>query len=230
MRSLLDIPLYKRSDDTLKQMCKKGGNGVLGGGIYVDGKANFYRLYDTGTGETKYTWNKGKSRLSFREWYSKYCPKASEDYTLFLLVNDTIRNPIFHITLALAWLGVSSYINYYKSTNKVSEDEENKLAAGLIVSSIVLHFFFYRFFSPNIVHIVGYLRYANFNIFFLFFDLLPILLLLINPITLPSIIIALNLFNVKKRDDYKDYLWKINTGFCVTYFVVGLLMGYVVFW
>ena len=226
MRSVLDIPLFKRSDETVKEMCKKDGYGALGAGFYVDGKPHSYRLYNTGTGETKYKWEKGKSRLGFKEWYSKYCPKASEDYTLFLLYVATVKHPYFHIALALIWLGVSSYINYYKLTNTVSEDEENRLAAGLIVSSVVLHFFFYRSYVPTILMTLRSFRYMTYTLIGFVFFLLPVLLLFINPITLPSIILALNLSKAENRDTYKDSMWKINTGFCAIYVITGLFMAF----
>jgi hypothetical protein len=128
---------------------------------------------------------------------------------------------MFHISLALIWISIISYINYYKLTNNVSENDENKLAAGIIVSSSLLHYLLYFFMLT-----MARPWFGNINLL----NIVMILFLLINPITIPAIIIALNLANVQGREKYKEYLWKINIGFSAFYGVLGILMGWVALW
>ena len=103
----------------------------------------------------------------------------------------------------------------------MSEDDENKLAAGLIISSVLLHYLLYF-----VMLTMARPWFGNIN----FINILMILLLLINPITIPAIIMSLNLANVESREKYKEYLWKINTGFSAFYGVLGILMGWVSLW
>jgi hypothetical protein len=216
MRSIYKTILYKRTPEELEKICSDPALSKSFG-FWIDGKLQSSDLYNSVTGKAKYTWIKGKS-IPYKKWYAKYCPKVSHDYTLGQLLNDSMRSPIFHISLAIIWISVSSYINYYKLANTVSEDNENKLAASLIVTSFFLHYFLYY-----VLFTMASVWFGNINSF----NILMILFLLFNPITLPTIIILLNLANVQEREKYKEYLWKINTGFSVFYGILGLLMGWV---
>jgi hypothetical protein len=104
----------------------------------------------------------------------------------------------------------------------VSESDENKLAGGLIVSSYLLHDLLYVFlFAMARPFSFSYIQTYNIVLF---------IFLLLNPITIPAIILGLNLANVEGREKYKEYLWKMNTGFSAFYGVLGLLMGWVSLW
>jgi hypothetical protein len=221
MKTILETVLYKRTPDELEKICKDV-NASRSWRITVNGKLNSYSLFNSVTRERKYKWEKGKSRLPFKEWYSKYCPKVSHDYTLGELMEDAIRSPVFHISMALIWITISSYINYYKLTNTVSEDYENKLAACLIVSSGILHYLLY-FFLLTVARPFSY-KYIRME------HILMSLFLLLNPITIPTIILSLNMASVEGREIYKNYLWKLNIGFSALYGLLGLLMGWVTLW
>jgi hypothetical protein len=220
MRSLYETVLYKRTSEEIKKICKDTTLSKSWS-IRVNGKLDTFYLIDSITGDRKYKWDNKKS-TPFRQWYSNYCPKVSHDYTVGALIGDAIRSPIFHISLAFVWITISSYINYYKLTNKVSDEDENKLAAGLVISSIILHSLLYYFmftmarpFSYKYIHIE---------------NIVMALLLLFNPITIPIIILGLNLASVEEREMYKNYLWKINTGFSALYGILGIVMGWVALW
>jgi hypothetical protein len=43
-------------------------------------------------------------------------------------------------------------------------------------------------------------------------------------------VIALNLSKAEGKDLYKEYLWKVNTGFSVFYGLLGVLMAWVSLW
>ena len=219
MPSIYETVLYKRTPEELVKICKDSKLSK-GWSMWVSGKLTRYTLFDSVTRERKYRWESGKSRLPFKKWYSKYCPKVSHDYTFGELLEDAIHSPAFHISLALVWIIVSSYIHYYKLTNTVSETEENKLATGLIVSSAILHVLLYYFMSETVRYfpLTGPI------------SILMAIFLLINPIILPAIIVVLNLANAPNKEIYKEYLWKINTGFSALYGVIGLLMGWVSLW
>ena len=214
MRSIYETVFFKRSPEEMKSLCKKPGL-VPGSGFSIDGVLKEYRLYNTGTGDVKYTWDKGRSRLQFKEWFTKYCPKAAENYTLGQFTHELARNPFLHLSLAIIWVAVSSYITYYKVTKTITEEEETALAAGLIVSSLVFHFFLYRFL---------------YSILFFSFRhtlwILPLMLLLLNPITLPSLIVLLNLSKVDVNGDAKEILWKASIGCNVLYSILGFMMGF----
>jgi hypothetical protein len=219
MRSIYETVLYKRTPEELEIICKDPALSKTWS-IWNNGTLIEQDLIDTVTRKSKYTWKKGRS-IPYKKWYAKHCPKVSHDYTFGQLLEDAVHSPMFHISLALIWISIISYINYYKLTNNVSENDENKLAAGIIVSSSLLHYLLYFFMLT-----MARPWFGNINLL----NIVMILFLLINPITIPAIIIALNLANVQGREKYKEYLWKINIGFSAFYGVLGILMGWVALW
>ena len=52
------------------------------------------------------------------------------------------------------------------------------------------------------------------------------MLLLLNPITLPSLIVVLNLSKVDVNGDAKEILWKASIGCNVLYSILGFMMGF----
>lgn len=212
MRSLYETVLFKRSPEEIKSLCKKPGK-VPGTGVYIDSNITFYKLFNTGTGDVKYTWDKKRSRLQFKEWFAKHCPKAAEHYTLGQFTHELTRNPFLHLSLAIAWIVVSSYTTYYKVTKTVTEEEETALAVGLIVSSLVFHFFLYEFLYSQL--------YFSFRYTVL---ILPLVLLLLNPITLPSLIVLLNMSKMDVKAAVKEMMWKVTFGCNVLYSLLGFIM------
>lgn len=222
MGSIYETVLYKRTPEEVVKICKNPKLSKTWS-IWVSGKLDTQYLIDSVTRERKYKWDRRTSTLTHKKWYEKYCPKVSHDYTFGQLLDDALHSPGFHISLAIIWISLSSYIHYYKFTQTVSESDENKLAGGLIISSAILHFLLYfvlftivRFsYTFNSIHAE---------------TILMTVFLLLNPITIPVIILGLNLASVEGREKYKEYLWKINTGFSAVYGVLGLLMGWVSLW
>ena len=221
MRSIYETILYKRTPEEIAKICKDPKLSKTWS-IRVSGKLNTQYLIDSVTRDRKYKYDRRKSTLTYKKWYEKYCPKVSHDYTFGQLLEDVLHSPIFHISLAFVWIVVSSYIHYYKFTQAVSESDENKLAGALVISSAVLHFMLYLF----LFSVALPFSYKDINTG----NILMAVFLLLNPITIPIIILGLNLASVEGREKYKDYLWKINTGFSVFYGVLGLLMGWVSLW
>jgi hypothetical protein len=221
MRSILETVLYKQTPEDLAKICK---NPDLSKSwrITVSGKLDYYALFNSVTMERKYKWQKRKSQLPFKEWYAKYCPKVSHDYTLGHLIKDSIRSPVFHLVLAALWISVSSYIHYKRfSESKMNENDENNLAGVLIISSFILHFLLYSFLS--VLATSRYILPTSATI-------LPMILLLLSPILSSLIIIGLNLSKVADKDKYKDYLWKMNLGSTVVYDILSLIMTWVSLW
>jgi len=210
MRSIYETVLYTRSPEEVKSLCKKPGV-VPGSSFSIDGVLKQYRLYDTGTGDTKYKWDKGTSRLQFKQWFAKYCPKAAEHYTLGQFTHELIQNPFLHLSLFVVWIAVSSYITYYKL--KATEEEETALAAGLIVTSLFSHFFLYHFLYSMLFFSFRHTLWV-----------LPLIFLLLNPITLPSLILVLNMSKVDMEDSVKEMLWKATIGSNILYSILGFLM------
>jgi len=210
MRSIYETVLYTRSPGEIKSLCKKPGL-VPGSAFSIDGVLKEYRLYNTGTGDTKYKWDKGISRLQFKQWFAKYCPKAAEHYTLSKFTHELARNPFLHLSLVVVWIAVSSYITYYK--DKATEEEETALAAGLIVTSLVSHFFLYQILYSMLFFSFRHTLWV-----------LPLMLLLLNPITLPALILVLNLSKVDVEGSVKEMLWKATIGSNVLYSILGFLM------
>jgi hypothetical protein len=221
MRSILETVLYKQSPEDLAKICKDP-NLSKSWRITVSGKLDYYALFNSVTMERKYKWEKKKSHLPFKEWYAKYCPKVGHDYTLGHLIKDSIRTPVFHLILAALWISVSSYIHYKKlSESKISADQENKLAGGLIISSFILHFLLYSFLSVLVTSRYILPKPAI---------IIPMILLLLSPILSALVIIGLNLSKLADKDKYKEYLWKINLGSTVVYDILGLIMTWVSLW
>jgi hypothetical protein len=218
MKTILETVLYKRTPEELEKICKDV-NASRSWRITHSGKLTYYALFNSVTRERKYKWEKGKSHLPFKEWYSKYCPKVSHDYTLGELMEDAIHSPMFHISLALAWIGINGYIAYYKTQNTLTEDEENKILVGLIISSFILHYLLYFF-----------LKTVSFSFLFGGINILSLSLLLLNPIIPSAVILILNVSNYKDKDTYKKYLWRAYNGSTILYSILGLIMGWVSLW